>query len=80
MIRDCHGWGGSNPFNIDQVKFNIKRDLDPLYQGQYEILVVPNIINITYGRDVGYVFEQEVFDESITSISATNIRKQMGLT
>lgn len=80
MIRDCHGWGGSNPFSIDQVKFNIKRDLDPLYQGQYEILVVPNIINITYGRDVGYVFEQEVFDESITSISATNIRKQMGLT
>jgi len=79
MIRDCHGWSGSNPFSIDQVKYNIKRDLDPLYQGQYETLVVPNIINITYGRDVGYVFEQEVFDESITSISATNIRKQMGL-
>jgi uncharacterized protein (DUF488 family) len=50
-----------------------------LYQGQYEIIVVPNIVNITYGRDVGYKIEQETFDESITSISATKIRQQMGL-
>lgn len=79
MIRDCQGWNGSNPFAIDQVKGYIKRDLDPLYQGQYEIQVVPNIVNITYGRDVGYKIEQEVFDDSIHSISATKIRKEMGL-
>jgi hypothetical protein len=79
MIRDCQGWMGSNPFEIAQVKNYIKRDLDPLYQGQYEIIVVPNIVNITYGRDVGYKIEQETFDESITNISATKIRKQMGL-
>lgn len=79
MIRDCQGWQGSNPFAIDQVKSYIKRDLDPLYQGQYEIVVVPNIVNITYGRDVGYKIEQEVFDESIHSISATKIRKSLGL-
>ena len=40
-------------------------------------MLVPNIVNITYGRGVGYVFEEEVFEESITSISATKIRKQM---
>jgi hypothetical protein len=79
MIRDCQGWQGSNPFALEQVKEYIKRDLDPLYQGQYEIIVVPNIVNITYGRDVGYKIEQETFDESITSISATKIRQQMGL-
>ena len=79
MIRDCQGWQGSNPFAIEQVKHYIKRDLDPLYQGQYEIVVVPNIINITYGRDVGYKIEQEIFDEETHSISATNIRKAMGL-
>jgi phosphopantetheine adenylyltransferase len=79
QIRDCQGWQGSNPFAIEQVKNYIRRDLDPLYQGQYEIQVVPNIVNITYGRDVGYRIEQEHFDESITSISATNIRKTMGL-
>lgn len=79
MIRDCQGWNGSNPFAINQVKEYIKRDLDPLYQGQYEILVVPNIVNITYGRDVGYKIEQEVFDDATHAISATKIRKQMGI-
>lgn len=79
MIRDCQGWQGSNPFDFEQVKYFIKRDLDPLYQGQYDIQLVPNIINITYGRDVGYKIEQEIFDESVHSISATKIRKEMGL-
>jgi len=79
MIRDCQGWNGSNPFAIEQVKGFIKRDLDPLYQGQYEIQVVPNIVNITYGRDVGYKIEQEVFDEATHNISATKIRQSMGL-
>lgn len=79
QIRDCQGWQGSNPFAIDQVKSFIKRDLDPLYQGQYEIQIVPNIVNITYGRNVGYKIEQEVFDDDTHQISATNIRKSMGI-
>lgn len=79
QIRDCQGWQGSNPFAIEQVKSYIRRDLDPLYQGQYEIQVVPNIVNITYGRDVGYKIEQETFDSQIHAISATNIRREMGL-
>lgn len=79
QIRDCQGWQGSNPFAIEQVKSFIRRDLDPKYQGQYEIQVVPNIVNITYGRDVGYKIEQEVFDEATHSISATKIRKKIGI-
>lgn len=79
QIRDCQGWQGSNPFAIDQVKNFIKRDLDPVYQGQYEIQIVPNIVNITYGRDVGYKIEQETFDDATHSISATKIRKELGL-
>ena len=79
MIRDCQGWQGSNPFAIDQVKNAIKRDLDIVYQGQYEILVVPNITHIGYGRGVGYTIAEEKFDESITNISGTEIRKSMGL-
>lgn len=79
QIRDVQGWQGSNPFNVDQVKGYIKRDLDPLYQGQYEIMLVPNIVHIGWGRGVGYTSGEETFDETITSISATNIRKQMGL-
>jgi adenylylsulfate kinase len=79
QIRDCQGWQGSNPFAIEQVKGYIRRDLDPIYQGQYEIQVVPNVVNITYGRDVGYKIEQEVFDEATHNISATKIRKEMGI-
>ena len=79
QIRDVQGWQGSNPFNVEQVKGYIKRDLDPLYQGQYEIMLVPNIVHIGWGRGVGYTSGEETFDESITSISATNIRKEMGL-
>ena len=79
QIRDCQGWNGSNPFAAEQVKDLIKRDLDPLYQGQYEIQLVPNVVNITYGRDVGYKIEQEVFDAATHAISATEIRKKMGV-
>ena len=79
QIRDCQGWNNSNPFAVNQVKSFICRDLDPLYQGQYEIQVVPNIVNITYGRDVGYKIEQEVFDNATHDISATKIRKELGL-
>ena len=79
QIRDCQGWQGTNPFAIEQVKRYIRRDLDPIYQGQYEIQVVPNIVNITYGRDVGYKIEQETFDDAIHSISATKIRRDLGV-
>lgn len=79
MVRDCQGWNDSNPFSFEQVEQTIRRDLDPLYQGQYSIEKVPNIVNITYGRDVGYIIEQEKFDSSITDISASAIREKMGL-
>ena len=79
QIRDVQGWQGSNPFALDQVKSFIRRDLDPIYQGQYEIQVVPNIVHIGWGRGVGYTSGEETFDESITDISATQIRASMGL-
>ncbi len=79
QIRDVQGWQGSNPFAVQQVKDFIRRDLDPLYQGQYEIQVVPNIVHIGWGRGVGYTSGEETFDETITNISATKIRKELGL-
>jgi glycosylphosphatidylinositol transamidase (GPIT) subunit GPI8 len=79
QVRDVQGWQGSNPFEIEQVKRFIRRDLDPLYQGQYEIQVVPNIVHIGWGRGVGYTSGEETFDESVTTISATKIRKEMGI-
>ena len=79
QVRDCQGWNGSNPFEFEKVKRFIKRDLDPIYQGQYEIMLVPNITEIVYGRSVGYKITQETFDDAVTDISATKIRKELGL-
>lgn len=79
QVRDVKGWNDSNPFDFEQVSNFIRKDLDPLFQGQYEIMLVPNIVHIGWGRGVGYTSGEETFDESITSISATNIRRKMNL-
>ena len=85
QVRDVQGASGGdgqddNPFNWDEVCKNIEAGLlkDGFKRGQeYEIMLVPNIVNITYGRGVGYTFEEEVFDTSVTEISATKIRKKL---
>ena len=79
QVRDVQGWQGSNPFAIEQVKNFIRRDLDPQYQGQYELQVVPNIVHIGWGRDVGYTSGEEQFDQAVTQISGTKIREDLGL-
>ena len=85
QVRDVQGASGGdgqddNPFNWDEVCKNIEAELlkDGFKRGQeYEIMLVPNIVNITYGRGVGYSFEEEVFDSSVTEISATKIRQKL---
>ena len=47
------------------------------YDKDYIIMHVPNIVNITYGRDVGYDIEQEHLGKEIESISATEIRNNI---
>ena len=85
QVRDVQGASGGdgqddNPFNWDEVCLNIEKGLgqDGYKRGkEYEIMLVPNVTNITYGRGVGYVFEEESFDEEISSISATKIRSKL---
>ena len=85
QVRDVEGTSGGegqddNPFSWEDVCKNIESNLlkDGYKRGiEYEIMLVPNITNITYGRGVGYVFEEETFDEEISSISATKIRSEL---
>ena len=82
MFRKLVGGKGQddNPFDWDEVCANIEKDLEKCGYSrgnEYEIMLVPNITNITYGRGVGYTFDEEVFDDEITSISATKIRAEM---
>jgi hypothetical protein len=44
---------------------------------QYLILEVPNIVDISYGRGVGYTFTEHDLGKDVHNISATKIRKQM---
>ena len=85
QVRDVQGASGGigqddNPFDLDTVCSNIEKGLieEGFRRGvEYEIMLVPNIVNITYGRGVGYTFEEEVFDKKVTEISATQIRKKL---
>ena len=76
MIRDTSGTDDSNPFNFNTVKKNIESNLTQ-YEGKFEVIKVPNITNICYGRGVGYKIEEVVLPEKIQQISATKIRDKM---
>ena len=85
QVRNVEGASGGtgqndNPFSWKEVCKNIEDSLkkDSYERGiDYEIMLVPNITNITYGRNVGYVFVEESFDDEISSISATKIRDDL---
>ena len=74
MIQD------DNPFIVADVKENIKKELEKhgfTYREEYVIMVVPNIVDISYGRGVGYTFTEHNLGEDIHNISATKIRAEM---
>jgi uncharacterized membrane protein len=77
LVRDCSNTP-NNPFDFNEVKRRINENLSE-FDGKYEIIRVPNITNITYGREVGYKIENEVFEPQINNISATDIRRSLGL-
>ena len=69
-----------NPFDLETVKRNIVKALAEegfIYNEDYIIMQVPNIVDISYGRGVGYTFSQHDLGEEIHSISATKIREQL---
>jgi hypothetical protein len=93
MVRDVGGIVGQdagagrtttkqddNPFGEIQVIENIEAGLakEGFNNGfEYIILVVPNIVDISYGRGVGYTFTQHDLGEAVHSISATKIRAKL---
>jgi hypothetical protein len=92
MVRDVGGIVGKdagggrtmtqddNPFGELQVVENIEKGLEKEgYHNGYEyiIICVPNIVDISYGRGVGYTFTEHNLGEEIHDISATKIRAAM---
>ena len=92
MIRDVGGIVGQdagggrtvkqddNPFDIVTAMDNIVAALsaeDFVLDEDYIIMRVPNIVDISYGRGVGYTFTQHDLGEEIHNISATKIRARL---
>lgn len=75
MVRDTPR-DDSNPFDFETVKKRIEQALTN-YQDKFDIIKVPNITNICYGRGVGYKIEEIVLPEQIQKISATKIREEI---
>ena len=44
------------------------------FAGKFRVYSVPNIMNITYGRGVGYNIEQLELSKELQEVSATKIR------
>ena len=74
MVQD------DNPFDIETVRKNIIAALSEqgyTYRREYIIINVPNIVDISYGRGVGYTFTEHDLGKDIHDISATKIRAEM---
>ena len=86
MYRDVAGADAGvegqsdNPFDFEDVK---KRIVSGLAEHGYRenedfvVVKVPNIVDISYGRGVGYTFTEHDLGEEIHKISATKIRADM---
>jgi len=78
-VRDTYNTDEKNPFNYVEVVEGIHKKLENKYRGKYYIMSVPNITGVYYGRDVGYKVEKINLDAQTEAISATQIRKEMGI-
>lgn len=77
MIRDMEV-AENNPYSGGQVAERIQEVLKRegyQYNKHYIIISVPNIVDISYGRDVGYSFTQHDLGQEIHEISASKIRR-----
>lgn len=69
-----------NPFTPQEVKHNIEEHYaDEISLGKVKVMVIPDICSIEFGRGVGYDIIEHIPPTEIGEISATKIRKEMGL-
>ena len=74
-VRDTQGTSEKDPLSYAEVEAGIRTGMHGL-EGKYTVVPLPNITSILYGRDVGYTIDKIDLPETLTSISATAIRKE----
>ena len=65
-----------NPLTFKEIKKIINNDLKLEYHNKYEIIKVPNITNVFYGRTVGFDVERIHLPEKLESLEAQKIRAE----
>jgi len=69
-----------NPFSAQEAINNIEVGLSEAgfeNNKHYVIMMVPNIVDISFGRGVGYTFTEHDLGKDVENISATKIRAEM---
>jgi len=73
-VRNTHRTSEKDPLSFSEVEKYITN-----FRGNSFVVKMPNITNIVYGRDVGYLIEKVELGKEIESISATDKRKELGI-
>jgi hypothetical protein len=73
-LRDVGGIDDNNPYEFEVVRRNILRACRE-FGNKINVIDCPNIMDVFYGRGVGYNIERIDLDKEFTDISATKVRK-----
>ena len=69
-----------NPFSAEEVLENVSSFYSQeVEEGKVKVMIIPDICSIEFGRGVGYDIIERIPPTEIGEISATKIRKEMGL-
>lgn len=72
-LRDVGGIDDKNPYNFEQVKLEIEAACVE-FGDKIKVIELPNIMDIFYGRGVGYNIEMIELSKELQQVSATKIR------
>jgi cytidyltransferase-like protein len=76
LVMDSYKFNKKNPFTFSEVKKNISRKLVK-YKNQFIVINIHMVIEIIYGRKVGYKIKKIKLSKKLESISATKIRRSL---
>lgn len=72
-LRDVGGIDDSNPYDFEKVKAEIHAACVE-FGDKIKVIELPNIMDVFYGRGVGYNIEQLELSKELQEVSATKIR------
>lgn len=69
-----------NPFQVSEVMSMISKEMKPeIEAGKLMVMQIPDICSVEFGRGVGYDIIEHIPPPEVAEISATKIRKELGL-